>query len=120
MGENIVAIKSAKFADRMVKFYLHLTTQHQEYVMSKQILRSGTSIGANIQEALMAVSKPDFIAKLHISLKEANETIFWIDRFYQNHYINDIEHKSLLQDCNELKALLISIIKTTKRNTTKN
>ncbi|MCQ2327979.1 MAG: four helix bundle protein [Paludibacteraceae bacterium] len=85
-----------------------------EYVMSKQVLRSGTSIGANIREARRAQSTADFIAKLYIALKEADETAYWIELLYSTNYISEQMYKSILDDCEELLKLLTTIIKTTQ------
>ena len=109
---NPIEEKSFAFSVRIVRLYKHLTQRKHEYVLSKQILRSGTSIGANISEAEYAQSKPDFYAKMSIALKEANETHYWLRLLYASEYINRTEFESLFRDVNELLRLLISICKS--------
>lgn len=109
---NPIEEKSFAFSVRIVRLYKHLTQKRHEYVLSKQILRSGTSIGANISEAEYAQSKPDFYAKMSIALKEANETQYWLRLLYASEYINRTEFESLCRDVNELLRLLISICKS--------
>ncbi len=116
MKENVLLDKSLNFAVRIVKLYKLLRFERQEYVMSKQLLRSGTSIGANVSEAQAAQSNADFISKLHISLKECNESIYWIKLLSMTEYITTQEADSIHSDAKELYALLISIIKTAKNN----
>ena len=108
--------KSLDFAVRCVKFYDYLKDEKHEYVISKQILRSGTSIGANISESQGAQSTPDFITKLHISLKEARETAYWLLVLYRSEIISETEYDSMNNDLKEIIALLISIIKSVKVN----
>ena len=117
--DNVVMDKSKAFALRIVKLYKFLTTtaEVKEYVLSKQILRSGTSIGANIRESRRAQSSSDFIAKLYISLKEADETQYWLELLYGGEYITVKQYTSLNNDCEELLRLLTSIIKGTQQNT---
>jgi len=114
--KNIVAGKSYKFAIRIVNLYKYLKESQKEYVLSKQILRSGTSIGALIREAEFAQSKSDFIHKLSISLKEANETAYWIDLLHDTEYINKKMYNDIKQDIKELISLLVSIIKSSKKS----
>ena len=114
MSDNIIQEKAMGFAVRIVKMYQFLTDTKREYVLSKQLLRSGTSIGANIAEAIDAVSRKDFINKMSISLKECSETLFWIELLYRTEYINQKLYDSILEDCEELKRILTSIVKTTK------
>jgi four helix bundle protein len=114
MGENILKIKSYGFAIRIVKLSQFLQSEKKEFVLSKQILRSGTSIGALIREAEFGQSKADFIHKLSISLKEANETEYWINILYDTGYIDKSLFESLIHDCKELLKLLIASIKTSK------
>ena len=109
--ENVIIEKSFAFAIRIVNLYKYLTTEKKEYVISKQILRSGTSIGANIREAVAGQTKPMFAAKLNISLSEANETDYWIDLLNATGYLSDNEIQSLKEECVELIRLLTSIIK---------
>lgn len=115
MQTNQTYEKSLDFAVRIVGLYQHLTTTRSEYVMSKQILRSGTSIGANISESMSAESTADFIHKLSISLKETRETIFWLTLLYRSQYLSDCQFQSMYDDCIQLKKILSSIILTTKK-----
>ena len=112
---NAVRDKSKAFALQIIRLYRHLCGKH-EFVLSKQILRSGTSIGANIREAQRGQSKPDFYSKLNIALKEADETKYWIDIIHQLGGLTDVECSSITRDVNEVIYLLTSIIKTTKAN----
>lgn len=114
MGENVVKDKSFDFAIRIIKLYRYLIDAKKEFVLSKQILRSGTAIGALIREAEQAESKADFIHKLSIALKEANETDYWLQLLYQTEYINKKEFEIIGSNLTELLKLLTSIIKTTK------
>ena len=116
MKENILIDKSIKFAARIVKLQKYLQAEKKECVISKQIIRSGTSIGANINEANYGNSKADFISKLHIALKETAETEYWIKLLNMSEYIDDEMSDSLITDCLELKRLLISSINTAKSN----
>jgi len=115
MSESIIADKSFDFAIRIVKLHKFLCHK-KEFILSKQLLRSGTSIGANVHEAVSAQSTNDFVAKLSISLKEARETLYWLKLLTATDYLSETESKSIIQECNELIAILTSIIKTTKRN----
>ena len=112
--ENAVKEKSFRFAVRIVKLCKFLQEEKREYIMSKQLLRSGTSIGANITEAQQAQSRPDFISKLNISLKEAVETDYWIRLLYETEYLTKEQFTSIIGDCDELEKLLVSIVKATK------
>lgn len=114
--KNIVVTKSYNFAIRIVNLYKYITKNDKEFVMSKQVLKSGTSIGANIAEAQDAQSKNDFISKLNIALKETSETLYWLNLLHDTNYISDDEFDSLLQDCTELKKLLSSILLTLKND----
>jgi four helix bundle protein len=116
MKENIVRDKSFAFALQIIKLYKHLTTEKKEYILSKQILRSGTAIGALVRESEHAESKLDFDHKMSIALKEANETDYWIELLYQSGYINQASYKSIHADCQELLRLLVSIVKSTRSN----
>jgi len=116
MSENILQNKTYKFAIRIVNLYKYLCEQKREYIMSKQILKSGTSIGALNREAEFAQSKLDFIHKLSIALKEANETIYWIDLLKETNYITVKMYESIKNDCEEIIKLLISSVKTAKKN----
>ena len=119
MKENIILDKSFAFSIRIVNLYKYLCNEKKEYILSKQLLRCGTSIGANINEAQAAQSKNDFIAKLSITSKEARESKYWIDLLTATHYLNanDIHTKSLQKDIAELIKMLTSIIKTTQERT---
>jgi len=108
--------KSYAFALRTIKLYKHLSVEWKEYVLSKQILRSGTSIGANITEGNRAQSKMDFVHKLAIALKEADETEYWLNLLRDSDYLTASQAESLLADCAELQRLLIASIKTAKAN----
>lgn len=116
MKKNILAEKSKKFALRVINLYRFLLEEKKEFVLSKQIVRSGTSIGANIKEAVVAQSKADFYAKLHISLKEANETEYWLELLYESGYIDEKSFKSIYSDNKELLKILTSILKTNTQN----
>ncbi len=111
---NLVMDKSFAFALRTIKLYKLLCEERKEYVLSKQMMRSGTSIGAMIRESEHAQSKADFINKLSIALKEANETEYWLMLLRQADYLNEDEFNSIIVDCRELLRLLIAIVKTTK------
>ena len=113
---NAILVKSKTFAIRCIRLYQYLTEQKHEYVMSKQLLRCGTSIGANVKEGLRGQSKADFGAKLNISLKEASECEYWIELLHETDYLSDIECDSILLDCVELIKLLTSIVKSTFNN----
>ena len=111
MKDNLIVSKSKTFALRIIKLYKYLYNEKKEYVMSKQILRSGTSIGANIREAVRGQSKADFYAKLHISLKEADETAYWLELLNESGYIKDEHFQNIYEDCNEIIKILVSILK---------
>ena len=113
MNKNIVKEKSFDFAIRIVKLYKYLMEEKKEFVLSKQVLRSGTSIGANINEAQQAQSKKDFLMKMNIALKECTETKYWIELLSATDYINQEQKDSIIKDCVELEKLLTSIVKTT-------
>ena len=116
MSENLIAKLSMDFALRIVKLRNYLVDTKNEYVLSKQVLRSGTSIGANIYESEMAQTKPDFITKLHISLKEANETKYWLELLYRAEYIDKSQYESMNNDVSKITGTLVNIIKKTKAN----
>ncbi|HRO08748.1 MAG TPA: four helix bundle protein [Saprospiraceae bacterium] len=116
MKENIVKIKTFDFALRIVRLYQFLCDTKKEFILSKQLLRSGTSIGANVRESEHSQSKADFINKLSISLKEANETDYWIDLLFKADYIDQKQYDSLKFDIDEILKLLVSIIKSSKKN----
>ena len=106
--------KSFQFAVRIVKLCRHLQTEKKEFILSKQLLRSGTSIRANVAEAQQAQSRADFIAKLNIALKEASETEYWLRLLHETDYFEDKSFQSIWFDCNEVKSLLVSIVKSSK------
>ena len=106
--------KTVDFAVRIVKFYKYLCEEKKEFVMSKQILRCGTSIGANVRESKNAQSRMDFLNKLNIALKEADETEYWLDLLHATNYLDDTQYESVNSDCAELIKLLTSIIKKLK------
>ena len=109
MSKSVVKDKSFDFAVRIVKLCRYLREEKKEFVLSKQLLRSGTSIGANVSEAQRGQTKPDFYAKISIALKEASETEYWIRLLHATEYINNKEFSSLHSDINELISLLVSI-----------
>ncbi len=114
MSQSILKEKSYAFALRIVRLTRHLADEKREYVLGKQILRSGTAIGALIREAEYAESRADFVHKLHIALKEANETDYWLSLLKDSNYIEEKSWESIKKDVNELLALLVSSIKTLK------
>lgn len=114
--DNPLLDKSLLFAARIVKLNKYLTKEKKETVIAKQVIRSATSIGANANEAIYGQSKADFIAKLQISLKETAETEYWLRLLILSEYITDKEGNSLLDDCLEIKRILISTLKTAKEN----
>jgi four helix bundle protein len=116
MKENIIKDKSFEFALHIVKLYKHLAEDKKEYVLSKQVLRSGTAIGALVREAEHAESKADFIHKFSIALKEANETEYWIELLHQSSFLDIEPYKTYIEEVNEILRLLITIIKTAKQN----
>jgi len=118
LKDNIILDKSFAFAIRVVKLYKYLCDEKKEYVLSKQLLRCGTSIGANINEAQAGQSKADFIAKMSISSKEARESKYWIDLLIKTDYldINEIYVQSLISDIEEIIKLLTSIVKSSQGN----
>ena len=113
--DNVIKIKSFLFAVRVVNLYKFLTEDKREFIISKQLLRSGTSIGANVREAEHAESKADFIHKLSISLKEANETEYWLELLNETNYLSSSDYISIQNDIKEILKLLTSIIKTSKQ-----
>lgn len=115
MKDNLIVEKSKEFAIRIVRLYQHLTANSKEFVLSKQTLRSGTSIGANVHEAVQAQSKKDFIAKMQIALKEASETEYWLELLHSTDYISDSEYQSIAADCSLINKILITILKTAKQ-----
>ena len=112
--ESIAYQKSLSFSKRIVSLYRYLTSEHREFVLSKQILRSGTSIGANIAEARCGISKKDFSSKIYIALKECAETIYWLELLYSTSYLKEEEYRSLLTDCEELRRILSATTKSAR------
>ncbi len=111
--DNTIAIKSKAFALRIIKLYKYLTETQKEYVLSKQVLRSGTSIGANVKEGLCGQSMADFLTKMYVALKEASETEYWLELLHESEYIDDKSFDSIYTDVQELLKLLVSITKST-------
>jgi len=114
MENRAIQQKSREFAIRIINCYKYLTEQKHEQVMSKQLLRCGTSIGANTRESKNAQSRMDFLNKLNIALKEADETEYWLDLLHETQYLDDVQFDSLLSDCKEIIAILVTIIKKLK------
>ena len=114
MKENIVKDKSFKFAVRVVKLYKYLVDEKREFVLAKQMLRSGTAVGAMVREAEHAESKLDFIHKMAIAQKEINETLYWLELLKTTDYLNEEQYSSINNDAIEIIKLITSIIKTTK------
>ncbi|MCK9426150.1 MAG: four helix bundle protein [Ignavibacteriaceae bacterium] len=112
--QNVLKEKSYQFAIRIVKLYQFLKEEKKEFTLSKQILRSGTSIGANVEEAIGAQSQKDFYMKLNISYKEARETHYWLRILHDTNYIDDKQFQSIINDCDELLKITGTIIKTMK------
>ena len=110
--EKTVKYKSKKYAVRIVRINKYLCEEKKEYVLSKQLLRSGTSIGANIAESECAISEKDFLSKIYIALKESAETIYWLDLLFETDYLSEIEYKSMKDDCEELRKMMSSTTKT--------
>ena len=111
-NDNLIVLKSRNFAIRIIRLYQYLQQEKKEFVIAKQLLKSGTSIGANVKEAVRGQSKADFAAKMNIALKEASETEYWIDILHETDYINDKEFVSINNDLKEISKLLTSIVKT--------
>lgn len=116
MKESIVFDKSKGFVLRIIALYKYLCDEKKEFVLSKQLLRSGTSIGANIAEASCAYSSKEFLAKMYIAFKECAETAYWLELLYKAQYLNQPEFDSINADCTELQKILSSITKTMKNN----
>ena len=111
--ESIIEKKSFDFAVRIVNLYRHLTSDKKEFVLSKQLLRSGTSIGANVAEGERGQTKPDFNSKMNIALKEANEAYYWLRLLYKTDFLTEKEFQSMEKDVDEIIAILVSICKKT-------
>ncbi|MGM9746613.1 MAG: four helix bundle protein [Paludibacteraceae bacterium] len=118
--QTAVEIKSRAFAIRVVRVYNYLCDEKREFVMSKQLMRAGTSIGANVAEAECGISKKDFLAKMYIAFKECAETLYWLDLLKETDYLSQKEYDSLDADCRELTKILSKITQTTKKQLEKN
>ena len=116
MKESLIKDKSFQFSVRIVRMSRHLREIKKEFILSKQVLRCGTSIGANVREALNAESKADFIHKLGIAQKEADETLYWLELLKETEYIDEFSFSSIHSDCTQLLKMLRSIILTSKQN----
>lgn len=116
MKQNLVYNKAFKFSIRIIKLYQFLRNNKHEYILSKQIIRSGTSIGSNIKEATQAQSKKDFLNKINIALKETVETEYWLELMKESNFVSEESFKSIYEECKELYRILSSIVKTTKDN----
>ena len=112
--DNQIAIKTKAFAVRIIRLYQYLMNEKKEQVLSKQVLRCGTSIGANVREAISGQSKKDFIAKMQIALKETSETEYWLELLQDTEYITENAGESLRADCHELYQMITAILKTAK------
>ena len=112
--DNTIQDKSFRFAVRIVNLCKYLQTEQKEYILAKQLLRSGTSIGANVAEAQQAQSRPDFVNKLNIALKEASETEYWLRLLYETDSLTKEQFASIFADCNEVKSMLVTIVKSSK------
>ncbi len=113
--DNVIVDKSKLFAIMVINLYKYLVVEKKEFILSKQLLRSGTSIGANVKEAIRGQSKADFYAKLNISLKEASESEYWIELLHETDFITEEQFNSIYSDCIELIKLLMAITKTQNR-----
>lgn len=112
--DNVIENKSFQFAIRIVRLYKFLCEEKKEYILSKQLLRAGTSIGANVTESQQAQSKPDFVSKISIAIKEASETKYWIKLLGATEYLSENQTKSILDDCVEIEKILVTILKSAK------
>lgn len=112
--DNQIVVDSKAFAIRIIKLYKYLSEEKKEYVMSKQVLRSGTSIGANINESIFAQSRLDVISKMSIALKEASETKYWLELLIEAEYVSQNQYNSLIDDLSKIIGTLVNIVNTTK------
>lgn len=112
--DNVIENKSFQFAIRIVRLYKFLCEEKKEYILSRQLLRAGTSIGANVTESQQTQSKPDFVSKISIALKEASETKYWIKLLGATEYLSENQTKSILDDCVEIEKILVTILKSAK------
>ena len=116
MAESIMLDKAKNFAVEIINICKSIKQNQKESVLTNQLIRSGTSIGANIHESKYAVSTADFVSKMHIALKECYESEYWLDILYRTNYINEEQYKFLLTDCGQIRRMLISSINTVKKN----
>ena len=114
--DNQIVTDSKTFAVRIIKLYKYLTEEKKEFVISKQVLRSGTSIGANISESVFAQSRMDFVSKMSIALKEASETKYWLDLLMETEYISKMQYESIVDDISKIISTLVNIVNSTKNN----
>ena len=114
MKDDILLNKSMDFSVRIVNLHKYLSQEKKENVLTKQLLRSGTSIGANVREAVYAQSRKDFISKMSIALKEASETEYWLELLNKTEYLTNEQYESIRMDCSEVAKLLTAIVKTSK------
>ena len=112
ISERPAREKSRKFAIRVVRLYQYLRDDKREYVLAKQLLRAGTSIGANLAEAECAISRKDFLSKVYIALKECSETLYWLELLHETHYLTMEQYSSMQSDCEELRRILSATTKT--------
>ena len=115
-ADNQIVLDSKAFAIRIIKLYKYLSEEKKEFVISKQILRSGTSIGANISESIFAQSRMDFVSKMSIALKEASETKYWLELLMETDYITKMQYESIADDISKIIGTLVNIVKSTKNN----
>jgi four helix bundle protein len=115
-ADNQIVLDSKAFAIRIIKLYKYLSEEKKEFVISKQILRSGTSIGANISESIFAQSRMDFVSKMSIALKEASETKYWLDLLMETEYITKMQYESIADDISRIIGTLVNIVNSTKNN----
>ena len=113
-NDNVIETKSKSFAIRIVRLARYLQREKREFVLSKQLLRSGTSIGANVKEALRGQSRADFISKMNIALKESSETEYWLEILHETDYLSNKEFRSVNNDNQEILRILMSIVKTSR------
>jgi len=116
LKDSLIYNKAFKFSIKVVNLYKYLCNEKKEIILSKQLLRSGTSIGANVKEGLFAQSKRDFLSKMNIALKESSETMYWLELLTATNYIDINTSKIVLSECEELSKILVSIVKTTRQN----
>ena len=115
--ENVILEKSKNFALRIIRLYNYIKEEKNEFILTKQLLRAGTSVGANVVEAIYAISRKEFLSKMYIAFKECNETAYWLELLYKSDYLNKDEYNSICDDCIEIRKLLSAITKTVKENT---